>query len=119
MDYSKLSDSEINHYVACQFPDVYQFNEHGAPYVLVPDTMAAYSGQDFEKVYFEPCANPADAWPIILQNNITILNDEGSFPSATNNCYMLIHEQYDDCIHELDKNPLRAAMIVFLKMNDA
>ena len=49
--------------------------------------------------------NPADAWPIIAANKINIDFQYGSWPIA----------EYDEYIYT-DKNPLRAAMIVFLMM---
>ena len=113
MDYSQLSDFDINRLVAMRFPETYLFNEEGNPYQLIPDSMAAYSGIDFEEVDFQPCGNPADAWPIISENKINIEWHEwkdGDFrPYALNSATM--KSVYDG-------NPLRAAMIVFLMMEE-
>ena len=55
------------------------------------------------------CGNPSDAWPIILENKISMV--------------YLVHGEYslsrgikNNAQH---KNPLRAAMIVYLEMNNA
>jgi len=102
MDYSQLSDVGINRRVAAAVgiapESVYQVNSKNA---------------------YDPCNNPADAWPIIESNGITIINDKNCFPRATNDSYAFINEQYDECLHALAGNPLRAAMIVFLMMQDA
>lgn len=63
------------------------------------------------------CNNPADAWPIIIKHEIDVIQNNGQdCPLATNSAVMMFRG--DDvfiCQHE---NPLRAAMIVFLKMNE-
>lgn len=61
---------------------------------------------------FDPCNNPADAWPIITENKISIYamsetdarwkwGDEAFYPSEA---------------YHFNDNPLRATMIVFLMM---
>lgn len=66
---------------------------------------------------FDPCNNQDDAWPIIVNNEIDVIQNNGQdCPLATNSAVMMFRG--DDvfiCQHE---NPLRAAMIVFLKMNE-
>ena len=63
------------------------------------------------------CNNPSDAWPIIETNGISLIVDDGA-------------EHWSACrysggglpnllIEVFNKNPLRAAMIVFLKMQEA
>lgn len=58
---------------------------------------------------FDPCNNPSDAWPIIFDNKIGVCHYSKWFA---------MHEGlgWDD--HPSDKNPLRAAMICFLKINE-
>lgn len=63
--------------------------------------------------HFDPCNNPADAWPIIVDNKINIewrdsvrLNPLAKGTGGSEYWHA-------------DKNPLRAAMICFLKMKDA
>ncbi|ELY4375399.1 DUF2591 domain-containing protein [Cronobacter sakazakii] len=82
MDYSKLSDFEINNLVDGHiYTDVSE----------APDT--------------DYCNNPADAWPIIVENKISISNGGAERWTAND---VGIDNLYKD------KNPLRAAMIVFL-----
>lgn len=57
---------------------------------------------------FDPCYNPSDSWPIIMKNKIDIQHRDGfNIPCAKHREYM-----------HADKNPLRAAMIVFLMMGE-
>lgn len=58
---------------------------------------------------FDPCNNPADAWPIIVENRIRI-------NPILYTKWMA--EDYLEDVSSCDENPLRAAMIVFLKMNE-
>ena len=65
---------------------------------------------------FDPCNNPTDAWPIILEykigiNTIGIKGDEDRVWWAE-----LTFDVYGDNHYAEDKNPLRAAMIVYLMM---
>ncbi|MCL6318750.1 DUF2591 domain-containing protein [Pectobacterium atrosepticum] len=110
MDYSKLSDAEINAAVAKRFPDRFMFNDEGIPYSLESDSMAAYSGSDFDEVEFDPCNNPADAWPIIFEKGIGLRKQSNGVWSVTQPGGKW--PQYSD-------KPLRAAMIVFLMMQES
>ena len=58
---------------------------------------------------FDPCNNPADAWPIITNNFISVI------PSAHRDIWFADGQGGETTF---DTNPLRAAMIVFLKMNE-
>ena len=73
---------------------------------------------EVERGSFNPCANPADAWPIITENNISIILDNPSMPCATDNARDLFDDAGPNVGVAYD-NPLRAAMIVFLMMQDA
>lgn len=65
-----------------------------------------------DRVEFNPCNNPSDAWPIIVENKINIeWRDSLKVPPLAKGT------GGNQCWHA-DKNPLRAAMICFLKMND-
>lgn len=61
---------------------------------------------------FDPINNPQDAWPIILENNIAIAppvrNEKGWLAWTVVNEGVEVFKARND-------NPLRAAMIVFLK----
>lgn len=114
-DYSKISDLEINRAIAKQIGGEILFDEYGSPYRLDPCAMSAYSGRDFDEVEFDPCNNPADAWPIIIWSMISLCanrmpnGDEKWFAMGPGEIYM----------QAAHKNPLRAAMIVFLMMKEA
>lgn len=112
MDYSQLSDFEINKRVAIATGQNIKFiflddddNEIG---VLVGRKGCR------EKKDFDPCNNPADAWPIIGGSKINIrFGAEGMACEAQ---FMQYGHESVECYHA---NPLRAAMIVFLQMQDA
>ncbi|EGT4280903.1 protein ninX [Cronobacter malonaticus] len=105
MDYSQLDDTEITIRVGETFGwNPYFINGDGS--VVFRDDRGRLKGR---KDY---CNNPADAWPIIVQNRISIINldeDEwGARGVADCNSKRVIHE-----------NSLRAAMIVFLMMQES
>ncbi|AZU84630.1 phage protein NinX family protein [Escherichia coli] len=121
MDYSQLSDFEINVAVFEAIhngsPD-YKEGENGAM-VFISFEGDIVNGDavevEVERGSFNPCANPADAWPIITENNISIILDNPSMPCATDNA----RDLFDDALPNVGvayDNPLRAAMIVFLMM---
>jgi hypothetical protein len=68
-------------------------------------------GDEREFKYFNGCNSPSDACPIIFDNRITVTpyEDENQGWFAT----------YDTSFFIDHENPLRAAMICFLKMKDA
>ncbi|HCP3123660.1 TPA: DUF2591 family protein [Escherichia coli] len=124
MDYSQLSDFEINVAVFEAIhngsPD-YKEGENGAM-VFISFEGDIVNGDavevEVERGSFNPCANPADAWPIITENNISIILDNPSMPCATDNARDLFDDAGPNVGAAYD-NPLRAAMIVFLMMQDA
>lgn len=96
-DYSKMSDIEINNLV-------FDAIQESPPALLWGKS----------RRYLDFCNNPADAWPIIVENKISIQamgdddvrglwHSESRYP---NNCYCF------------SNNPLRAAMIVFIMMKE-
>ncbi|ELY4101201.1 DUF2591 family protein [Cronobacter sakazakii] len=105
MDYSQLSDQEINLLVAkIQHPDkTFIESKTRSPSVVMLNHI---------NMWIDYCNNPADAWPIIVKNRISIINldeDEwGARGVADRNSKRAIHE-----------NSLRAAMIVFLMMQES
>ena len=111
-NYEEISDFEINKAVALIVGVA--FNEDGAPVKFVECDTGAYG--DFNEIEFDPCNNPADAEPIIIENRI------GTIPAPDNGLWKAAHRKVgnDDTPYHFtqDKNPLRAAMIVFLKMNE-
>lgn len=112
-DYSKMSDIEINNAVAKSIGGEINFDEYGSPYRLDPCAISAYSGRDFDEVEFDPCNNPEDAWPIIVKYGIGIIPFKNGLSESWDLGKGLINGTVKD------KNPLRAAMIVFLMMREA
>ncbi|TQD12947.1 DUF2591 domain-containing protein [Enterobacter hormaechei] len=112
MDYSKLSDTEINAAVADELNKVHQemlfmFNPAGYVYRLgYGNIESPYSDGEPEEVIFDPVNSWSDAGEIIADNEINILwnwNEEGLHGATALPLYEYEHE-----------NALRAAMIVFL-----
>lgn len=108
MNYEEMSDFEVNGYVSMymhgfswiEFDDGFHChvkcgNEHSPGFAMIE--VADY------------CGNPSDAWPIILDNHISVINDYG---------WGAYHRRYgiESSMHV---NPLRAAMIVFLIMQES
>lgn len=97
-DYSAMSDYLINQRVA---------ESLAGRYLYFPD----YVWDSEEEKHFDPCNNPADAWPIITANHIGIMPfKSGGATAWPTSVGLLSNAQVK---HE---NPLRAAMIVYLQM---
>ena len=100
MDYSKLSDFEINLQVNRALGMKHYPNEEKQIVEVFGDV-----------VIFDPCNNPADAWTIIANNEISIIfnwNEEGLHGATTH-----------PWISSENTNPLRAAMECFLMMQES
>lgn len=112
MDYSQLSDQEINIKVArIIHPEREVIESKSRP------PSACVIGHLPSK-WLDYCNNPADAWPIIDESNITIINDHPEIRYAVNN--LNAYRNGDrGCIVKSHSNGFRAAMIVFLMMQDA
>lgn len=111
-DYAAMSDQQINRMVAAAAG-----MEYGAHYM---GDIVVLRGNRW--VGFDPCNNPADAWPIIMQHKInmtfgdnTPAPDEWGYADAM--CKDKNHNEYE--WYEKSGNPLRAAMIVFLEMKES
>lgn len=126
MDYSQLSDFEINVAVFEAIhngsPD-YKEGENGAM-VFISFEGDIVNGDavevEVERGSFNPCANPADAWPIITENKISTMWMTAekewcawSGGDLEEGCWEWENiPDYCFC----GESPLRAAMIVFLMM---
>ncbi|MEX9948998.1 phage protein NinX family protein [Providencia alcalifaciens] len=110
--YTYLSDFEINKKVAeCLGVEWFVTSTIWDELVVIVD------GESFD-----PCNNPSDAMPIIIANKIAI------FPMETLGCeYWCAACNFQDIgekeivwgLEANNKNPLRAAMELFLLMKDA
>ncbi len=67
---------------------------------------------------FDACNNPSHAWPIILDYKIETAT--AGIPGGKDRVWwaQLTFDEYGDNHYAEDKNPLRAAMIVYLMMGD-
>lgn len=100
MDCSKLSDFDINKRIA-ELEGVRGFH---------CENVGGGSALKFTNwKELDYCNNPADAWPIIVGSKIGVREYDGWWEART---YIPEHAI-------CDKNPLRAAMIVFLMMQES
>ena len=121
MNYESMSDFEINKAVSMvvDFGDLVCFVNDEREVVYICEVDGAYSMNPVGD--FNPCNNPADAWPIIIDNKISIEYDQSEDSWIAHQGDYLIGKYVSICGYRYqysDKNPLRAAMIVFLMMNE-
>lgn len=106
MDYDKLSNFEINKLVAECLDLSIDSEQYDQDCVVVHGDQ--FNNGIIEQYTVDYCNNPSDAWPIITENRIALdpplrdLDDRWR-------CWFNPWQAFD-------VNPLRAAMIVFLKM---
>lgn len=72
-------------------------------------------GRDGKWEFFDPCNNPADAWPIITANKISIY----AMSEADKRGGWGAEAFHPNDAYSFNDNPLRAAMIVFLMMQES
>ncbi len=132
MNYENMSDFDVNKAVS-NLVDFGNFSisvndENETVYILDKD------GFDFLPIgHFDPCNNPNDAWTIIIENNISILhacdyhldrklkkfkiNYTGQYIASA---FPVMRDGFNgDELQVVNENPLRAAMICFLKMKES
>ena len=116
MNYEEMTDFDVNKLVASY---CIEYGEHADIFKNVPSKeecvcyLSTPIGESVCVGIFDYCNDPSDSWPIILEHGISIYkykngrNWDAHFNarSGVNNCHT-------------DKNPLRAAMIVFLKKQE-
>lgn len=124
MDYSKMTDFEINSAVAraagldgMMFFSVDSSFCHG-PIWDVPSGMTEDGIKISRGNPFAPCNNAADAWPIIADRKICLAfdvfaepQDGGAWVASPAYGYEVERVRHD--------NPLRAAMLVYLQLHEA
>lgn len=91
-NYEDMSDFEINCRVHAEVMQISGLN--------------SFKAKDY-------CNNPADAWPIIIENHIAVVPYQYTIPQAWPTAFGAASKFTTE-----DRSPLRAAMIVFLKMNE-
>lgn len=93
-DYSKMSDFEINCRVHSEVMEI--------------SGLDSFKAKDY-------CNNPADAWPIITENKISIY----AMSESGGRGRWGAEDFYPNESYHFNDNPLRAAMIVFLMMQES
>lgn len=107
-DYSAMSDFDIQQ-------EVLQKTWGKHPVRLLGKMMLDIMLSDYD-----PCNNTADAWPIVDENNISIISDHPELRIATSSVNSLMNEIYSEYYFQsAHENGLRAAMIVYLQMMEA
>lgn len=111
-DYNEMSDFEINSIVAKFVSVDSQVECFDKQRVLIHDY---HNGACLGWMTFDPCNNPSDMWPLIIENGICIHVD-----NIGENSYANTFDSHGYCKKEFyDKKPLRAAAIVYLMIKDA
>lgn len=103
--YTELSDFEINKKVA----------EHLKLNTIAYERTEIVLFDDMDATPFDPCNNPSDAMPIIIENLISLMADMSDDGGSTWWCASDIS---NGITSRYKSNPLRAAMEVFLMMKD-
>ena len=122
-DYASMSDFEINKSVA----DIAMNGTwHVKPSHPDNDTGGWLYGSNGIQTYELPdyCNNPADAWPIIIGQKLSLINADDEWLCVPD--YATVDGVAGDDIQKIyfsygyvDANPLRCAMIVFLMMKES
>ena len=113
-DYSAMSDFEINVIVAaklgvnakCEDGCLLTSKKHAGDNVISVTTVTDY------------CNNPSDAWPIIVKNDIMLNPNCADSLWKAEQGFRFNPSGFYDVATCYNKNPLRAAMIVFLMMSE-
>ncbi|AWX00843.1 hypothetical protein DPF84_03380 [Enterobacter hormaechei] len=121
MDYSQLSDFEINKRVA---EVIYKdrdglFVARNLPSREEVTIVAEVNSEDICIAAADYCNNAADAWPIIVSNQISLMYEESIGKWCTGKPYWVDGCEWQLDIDVMEANPLRAAMVFFLMMQDA
>ena len=118
MNYEELSNFEINKAVASiMYPDYEWLPCKGHDSMVIGfDDIENRADQGYRYDY---CESPNDAFPIITENRISIFDTgENVYGWAASDNVFKFYSNGDGT-HHFDKNPLRAAMIVFLKLHES
>ncbi|HHE4649544.1 TPA: phage protein NinX family protein [Morganella morganii] len=108
--YRDKSDFEINKAVAIAL---------GKVIGIRPDSNIIYLIGGDELIEFDPCNNPADAMPIVIENGISIIFDTGCKAWVAGIAYWVDGCEWQVSYEVERMNQYRAAMEVFLMMKDA
>lgn len=111
--YRDKSDFEINKAVAIECGiDILE----PTPEILV---RASIESGEFTDEIFDPCNNPADAMPIVIENGISLIFDTGCKAWVAGIAYWVDGCEWQISYEVERMNQYRAAMELFLLMKDA
>jgi len=116
-NYDEMSDFEINKLVATQLHGEEWWHKYGVVFTMQLKPTDC-GGMETRKAPVNYCKNPSDAWPIIVESKIDIAHTV----SGDVSCAVFKADErglYREFYPSVHKNPLRAAMICFLKIMDA
>ena len=120
MNYSEITDTEINARVAKKLDGVTRVNLpiDGTTLFHAPKIQIKRNGK-WE--WFDPCNSWADAGPIIQDRGISLYHDDGNWQAEMTFLAPTGKYGLEETASKVvwNKNPLRAAMIVFLMMKEA
>lgn len=116
MNYEEMSDLEINQSVTGLIFDCEEWalTQCGKYFYHCGVDGGAY----VDREVVDYCNSPSDAWPIVYKNRINLIS-----PVETREAWVASHTRGGgnwsvNDLSVVDKNPFRAAMIVFLMMRD-
>lgn len=105
-DYASMSDREINMHVASIiYPESTVIESRSRP-------PCAFVTGSIPDCWVDYCNNPADAWPIITENRISIIH-------LDDNEWGCRGDGDKSACRAINSNALRCAMIVFLMMKES
>lgn len=114
MNYSQLSDFEINKRVCDVFWPGMKKSSQCNNKAFPQNTSTVYMDNGYGGFSRDYCNNPADAWPIITANKISVY----AMGEADKRGGWGAEAFHPNDAYSFNDNPLRAAMIVFLMMQD-
>ena len=119
MNYEKLSDFEINKLIAVKLAPNGCIVINESPRSDSEVVVTTENGEGCTKnSYVDYCNNPSDAWPIIHGNDIMLNPNCADELWKAEQGFREKPSGFYDVATAHNKNPLRAAMIVYLMMKD-
>lgn len=110
--YTDLSDFEINKKVAITF-------HRNSDFIEQYDNKTIYVDGNM----FDPCNNPSDAMPIVIENKISLLAGDANFWCARYGEWNILTcpsgIEFIEKAQVINDRPYRAAMELFLMLKDA
>lgn len=111
MNYENMSDFELTMRVASEVAEDSWISANKSARSDSELVLTYQNGPGCTRnVYIDYCNNPSDTWPIIMENKIGLTHVNGAWRASS-----VVAGYHDHC----NDSPLRAAMIVFLMMQEA